>query len=67
LDQLIFSYNPNLGRSANLILDHCAIQGRAVPNAVKRINVGGKLLTNLLKETVSFTKVQAPRSSTPLL
>lgn len=42
------------------MLDHCAIQGRAVPNAVKRINVGGKLLTNLLKETVSFTKVLLP-------
>lgn len=32
-------------------------QGRALAQGVKRINVGGKLLTNLLKETVSFTKV----------
>ncbi|KAI9023515.1 actin-related protein 6 [Phycomyces nitens] len=30
------------------------VKGKPVPKAIKRINVGGKLLTNHLKETVSF-------------
>lgn len=30
------------------------VAGRVLPNAVRRLNIGGKALTNYLKETVSF-------------
>jgi hypothetical protein len=33
-------------------------QGGAVQDAVKRVNVGGKLLTNFLKETISYRQVR---------
>ena len=33
------------------------IDGKVILEAVKRVNVGGKLLTNLLKENISFRQV----------
>lgn len=39
------------------------VDGHVVLNAVRRVNVGGKLLTNLLKETLSFRQVNVQDSS----
>ena len=39
------------------------VDGKVVLNAVRRVNVGGKLLTNLLKETLSFRQVNVQDST----
>ena len=52
----------NFGNPCSLVVDsgfsftHAVplFQGNPLNYAIKRVNVGGKLLTNLLKETVSY-------------
>lgn len=39
------------------------VDGKIVLEGVKRVNVGGKLLTNLLKETISFRQVNVQDST----
>ena len=39
------------------------VDGQVVLSAVRRVNVGGKLLTNLLKETLSFRQVNVQDST----